>query len=253
MLKNLKLMVYALTGFLFVFGLATFVFAGQGSSEKEPNNEKKLYDLVKSLSINGILDSKDTIDWYLLGGQEGTKAKFTITHPSSCDFDFEVFSEDQSTGRALGIHSGDNLTSVIPGSCYVRVWRVKGNGSYTIKINPIKGGPPPRVGKQIENEPNNTKNLADPCNDMTINGTLDSTRDIDWFYLKGQEGLNPTFTITHATTIDIDFEIFSDGKSVGRALGTKTGDKISCKVPGKCYIKVWSANGFGNYFINIKK
>ena len=233
--------------------MSGILVAGQGSSEREPNNKKNLSDAVKGLTISGSLDSKDTEDWFILNGQEGTKAKFVITHPSNCDFDFEVFSEDQSTGRAIGTRSGDSQTSIIPGTCYVRVWRVRGNGAYTIKIQPLNGGPPPRVGKQIENEPNNSRNMADPCNDMQINGTLDTTKDVDWFYLKGQEGVNPTFTITHGTTIDIDFEVFSDSKSVGRAVGTRTGDSITCKVPGKCYVKVWSARGYGNYFIVIKK
>lgn len=102
-----------------------------------------------------------------------------------------------------------------------------------------------------EVEPNNSKDLADKVTGMTIRGSLSSTKDVDWFYLTGQEGVKPTFTIRHASGIDFDFAVYSDGELIKTCTGTASTDSETVNVPGKCYIKVYSFRGKGAYTITI--
>lgn len=102
-----------------------------------------------------------------------------------------------------------------------------------------------------EVEPNNTKSLADPVKGMTIRGKMSSKTDVDWYVLNGQEGVNPTFTINHASGVDFDFEVWSGEEKVATCSGTTSPDSETVNVPGKCYIKVYSFRGSGSYTITI--
>ena len=102
-----------------------------------------------------------------------------------------------------------------------------------------------------EVEPNDSANLADSIASFAIQGNIGHSGDVDWFVLVGQEGYNPTFTITHAANNDFDFEIYSDGAALGCGLGISSGDSVSCEVPGVCHVKVWSSSGTGSYSISI--
>ena len=252
-----------ITLLVLVFG--TVANAGQGPSEREPNNTKALADPISGYTISGKLDANDTTDWYKLNGQEGTRARFTISHSSSVDFDFQVYSGDTVVGTATGTGSSDSITCNIPGVCYVKVYRFRGSGSYTITIRPESGGGYDNgndggnsgdnggnnAGGSDERESNDTKSLADSISGLSIDGSIGNSSDVDWFVLNGQEGVNPTFTITHDASNDFDFEVYSGDTSVGTALGISSGDSVTCNVPGKCYIKVWSSHGTGWYRITI--
>lgn len=221
------------------------------SDEREPNDQKGQADLVRDMIIGGSISKVGDVDWFVLGGQEGSNPWFAIHHPDACDFDFEVFNDNASVGKAIAVKSGQRLHCKVPGKCFVKVWSAKGSGPYGIRIMPDI---PPFHGVD-EREPNDTKALADPVQDMEILGFIQHPKDEDWFFMKGQEGLSPIFTIIHDPRNDYDFEVFSNDLSVGKALGVKSGDTITCKVPGKCYVKVWSfrSQGPGWYRIQVKK
>ena len=93
--------------------------------------------------------------------------------------------------------------------------------------------------------------MADSVGGTTINGVINGSGDVDWFYLNGQEGTNPTFTIYHDDSNDFDFVIYSGDDEAGSAYGVSSGDSTTCNVPGKCYVKVWSSHGSGWYRIEI--
>lgn len=100
-----------------------------------------------------------------------------------------------------------------------------------------------------EREPNNQKNQADSITGTELRGAISHSGDVDWFVLNGQEGSNPTFMIEHAPGVDFDFEVYSNHQRVGHATGSRSGDSVTCHVPGRCYIKVYSARGSGGYRI----
>jgi len=217
------------------------------AQEVEPNGQKSLADPIADLTIRGNISGPNDIDWFVLLGQEGDQPDFTINHAGNVDFDFEVFNNDTSVGRATGSNSGDSIHCQIPGRCYVKVWSARGTGAYTINIRPTH----PRPFVSDEREPNDIKAQADLVKDLIIAGSISKLGDVDWFVLNGQEGSQPKFVIHHPAAADIDFEVFSNDVSAGKALGSKSGDSIQCKVPGKCHVKVWSAKGTGIYSIRI--
>ena len=231
------------------------------SSEREPNNTKNLADGVAGYTIYGRISTSKDVDWFVLNGQEGTNPTMTIRHASGIDIDFEVFSGDSSVGTCSGTSPTDSRTFNVPGKCYVKVWGFRGTGSYTITINP-SGGAVDNGGNDggydgggysgsDERESNNTKELADGINDLEINGAIGGSGDVDWFVLNGQEGSNPTFTIYHDSSIDVDFEVYSGDTSVGTCSGTQSGDSRTFQVPGRCFVRVWGFRGTGAYRIVI--
>lgn len=242
MRKRMKKLCLAVLCTLFLVP-ATF------AQEVEPNDSVELADSVSALTINGTIGSDEDVDWFVLVGQEGYQPTFSIIHDDANDFDFEIYSDGESVGAAVGIDSGDSLSCSVPGRCHVKVWSSTGTGAYSIQIAP-KGNS--SSGDTHEIEPNDTKNLADSVADMAIRGEIANPGDIDWFVLEGQEGTNPTFAITHDGANDFDFEVYSDDDSVGRAIGVESGDSIACEVPGRCFVKVWSCNGTGAYQISIE-
>lgn len=230
----------------------------QGSDEREPNDSKEQADLVEDFVIEGNISQSGDVDWFVLKGQEGTEAAFTIEHGDDVDFDFEVYNEEEQVGSATGSNSGDSITCQLPGRCFVKVWSARGSGAYDIRIQPHDSDNSDNSGNDTnsendEREPNGTKDQADtiPRNKFNIRGMIARPTDVDWFELMGQEGNHPTFAIEHAADVNFDFEVFNDDNSVGKAVGHNSGDSIDCTVPGKCYVKVWSARGIGNYRINF--
>lgn len=227
------------------------------SQEVEPNNDKQQADRVQGRTINGFIGYPGDVDWFVLSGQEGTNPTFTIYHAPNVDFDFEVYSDHQSVARATGTSSGDSTTCYVPGRCFVRVWSCHGTGSYQITFTGGGGGhhhipPPPPQGD--DREPNNQSSDASSVSDMTISGSINYSGDTDWYRLNGQEGSNPTFTIEHMSGIDVDFEVYSNGMSVGSATGSFSGNSITCNVPGSCSIRVWGCGGCtGGYVIRIRR
>lgn len=249
----MKRLVVLIAVFLVMFGTAALA----QSSEREPNNTKSLADGVSGMTIYGRIATSKDIDWFYLNGQEGASPTLTIRHAAGIDIDFEVFSGDQSVGTCSGTSPTDSRTFNVPGKCFIKVWGFRGTGSYTITINPsggvVDGGNDGGYtsGGSDERESNNTKELADGVADLEINGSIGGSGDIDWFYLNGQEGANPTFTIYHDAGNDFDFEVYSGDTSVGTCSGTSSGDSRSFQVPGKCYVRVWGFRGTGEYRIVI--
>ncbi len=223
--------------------------------EREPNNDRSSATMTRSLNLTGSLNEADTTDWFVLGGQEGTRPAITITHDAGANFDFEVFSDETLAGRATGTSSPDTITCDVPGRCYIRVWRVSGSGNYSIRIEPNRrqaAGPQYESGGR-EREPNNDRSSATPVGAVSITGTLDANDTDDWFVLAGQEGTRPTFAISHDQGANFDFEVFNNDALAGRATGTGPTDSITCEVPGRCTVHVWRVSGSGNYTLRINR
>lgn len=222
--------------------------ASGNTHEAEPNDTKDLADSVSDMTICGEIAHEGDVDWFALEGQEGYHPSFAITHDEANDFDFEIYSNEESVGMAVGVSSGDSIDCDVPGRCFVKVWGCNGTGAYSIAITPRED-----ESASDEVEPNDTKNLADSIDDMTISGDISHGGDVDWFVLQGQEGCNPTFTITHDDANDFDFEVYNEDDSVGSAIGIESGDGIQCEVPGRCFVRVWSSTGTGAYQITIEE
>jgi hypothetical protein len=215
-----------------------------GGAELENNDVREMANPVGARTITGTLRGDDTTDWFVLGGQEGQRPTFTITHDAGSNFDFEVYSDETRVGSATGTGSPDVITCSVPGRCHVKVWRVSGEGAYSLDVNP-------RGGTDMEREPNNDRSSATLARGIVLKGTLDGNDTEDWFELGGQEGRNPTFTITHGTGCNFDFEVFSGNDLAGRAIGTGASDSLRCFVPGRCYVRIWRVSGSGDYTLSI--
>ncbi len=89
-------------------------------------------------------------------------------------------------------------------------------------------------------------------NQLRFSGVMTGTGDTDWLTLSGQEGTNPTVCLQHAAGVDFDFAVYNDDNEV--CSNIETGTRTCCQgsVPGQCKIRVWSANGSGNYTITIQ-
>jgi len=233
--------------FLVVLMLALAISGYTFTQEREPNNQRAQADSITGLVIRGYIDNPSDVDWFVLNGQEGTNPTFIIHHDSDVDFDFEVYSDMNRMGSATGSNSGDSMTCNIPGRCYIRIWSCRGTGNYEIVIRPV--GQQPDGGGADEREPNDMQGQADRIspNQFQIRGTIAHPGDVDWFVLSGNEGSSAVFSIQHSPSDDFDFEIYSNNQVVGRAIGSQSGDSVSCRVPGTCYIKVWSSHGVGRY------
>ncbi|MCX7679216.1 MAG: serine protease [Spirochaetes bacterium] len=220
-------------------------------AEQEPNNDRTMANLVRNLIIEGSLSNDDSEDWFELNGQEGTVPTFTIRHNSNANFDFEVFNGDALACRAIGTGSSDTIQCNVPGRCFVRIWRVNGEGNYTFTIHPNR--PQQRTANTtgLEVEPNNTRETATLTSAMLLQGNLSQNDADDWFELSGQEGVMPAFIIEHGADANFDFEVFSNENLACRATAPTPTESIRCSVPGRCFIHVWRVSGEGSYVIRI--
>jgi hypothetical protein len=218
--------------------------AAQGAGEREPNDTRESADKVTELALDGQLTGEDGEDWFRLGGQESTFASFTIVHDADNDFNFEVFNDMASVAHARGSGSSDTVSCDIPGTCYVRVYRVSGSGPYTVIITP---------GGSAEKEPNNTAEDAGQVASTSIFGEIENAGDVDFYALAGQEGFNAIYTIFHGADNDFNIEVFNDGVSVGRAVGNRSGDTMTAEHPGRVSLRIWSTRGSGWYLVRINR
>ncbi len=116
-------------------GKYTIIISPGGAAEKEPNNTPEDATQSSDMAIFGELDNQSDIDYYLLGGQEGFNSTYTIYHAQNVDFDFEVFNDGRSTGKATGSIPGDALTIDNPGRVQIKIFSKRGSGWYLIKID----------------------------------------------------------------------------------------------------------------------
>jgi hypothetical protein len=219
--------------------------------EKEPNDTKNQANLIaQGLFIEGTLDAKDTADWFEIAGQEGVSPAFTITHATGNNFDLEVYSDETLTCKGISESPQESVQCKVPGRCFVKIFRIAGSGSYSVQITPLV-----RVSNDEgrEKEPNNTRETATLTKSMNLLGNIDGNADIDWFELEGQEGTLPSFTMSHSSKVDFNFEIYSDSTLACAAMGKDTPEKITCSVPGRCFVKIWSVNGDGSYVIRVDR
>ena len=107
-----------------------------------------------------------------------------------------------------------------------------------------------------EQESNNTLRTADSISGLTIDGEVGRRGDTDdWFVLEGQEGTNPTITLTYDDqACDIDLEVYSgdENNMVGSLTGTDSPDSDTFDVPSTCYLHVYAYDGHGEYTIDIE-
>ncbi|MCX6647318.1 MAG: hypothetical protein NTY09_13310 [bacterium] len=102
-----------------------------------------------------------------------------------------------------------------------------------------------------ESEPNDTAGNADSISDYDIEGHACNS-EIDWFVLEGQEGNNPTITLSYDdTSCNIDLEVYSDSSYIGGLDNPGSPDSDTFNVPGTCYLKIWAVTGAGDYTIDI--
>lgn len=226
------------------------------ADDKEPNNDKSQATLIRrSMSIRGAIANQGDVDWYRLGGQEGTNPTITLRHSEGKDFDMEVYSGDQQVGSALGTQSTDSINCNIPSTGYLKIYSHRGEGEYTIDI--AKGSrmqvSTSAASSGHDIEPNDSKEQASRTSSMEIAGVLSSAGDVDWYLLTGQEGVNPTFSLTHEPGRDFDLQVYSGDNQVGIALGVSSPDVVSCRVPGTGYLRVYSSTGYGPYRIVISR
>ncbi len=116
-------------------GKYTIIISPGGAAEKEPNNTAEDATQSSDMAIFADLDSQHDIDYYLLGGQEGFNATYSIYHPQNTNFDFEVFNDGRSIGGAFGDVSGDSITLENPGRVQLKIYSKRGNGWYLFKID----------------------------------------------------------------------------------------------------------------------
>ncbi|MCX6647605.1 MAG: hypothetical protein NTY09_14780 [bacterium] len=247
----MKLFISAIAAlFLLALLIIAPAFAGEGTDEVESNNSKGTADSITDFVIEGNMDEDDAEDWYVLNGQEGLNPTFTIYFDAEeLEVDFAVYSDDEMIDQALEWGTGDSITCEVPGTCYIKVWWWEGEGDYTITINPK----PLKCEGDDEIEPNDDVDNADYIESaLEINGYICEDDD-DWFQLGGQEGTNPTFTISFDDEeCEIDFEVYSDDEVVGSATGFGTDESVTCEVPGTCYVHVYHWDGEGEYTIDIE-
>ncbi|NQT50784.1 hypothetical protein HQ576_01970 [bacterium] len=83
------------------------------------------------------------MDWYVLGGQQGTRAYFTIVHAAGVKLSFAVYSGTTEVEHTTGSSSGDSVTCDLPAKkqCLVKVYSGYGQGAYTLMLAPLAGAP----------------------------------------------------------------------------------------------------------------
>ncbi len=221
--------------------------AGEGDDEIEPNDTQELADSIDGFVIRGHMDEDDGDDWFVLAGQEGVEARFTMLFDDEeLEIDWDIYSGDEVVAHQIDYGTDDSVTVEVPEEVYIHVWWWSGEGDYTIRIKPDSCAGPDEV------EPNDEMDLADPVEGLEIHGYI-CTDDEDWFVLDGQEGYEPTFTIYFDDEeCEIDFEVYSDDELVGGAYDWGSGESIECDVPGQCYVYVYYWEGEGEYTIEIE-
>ena len=103
---------------------------------------------------------------------------------------------------------------------------------------------------QMEVEPNDTMTTATVVVRTPLIGLVGAEGDdVDWFVVTDvPEFMTFDFWVTHnPDECNIDFEVFSDGTSIGIANGTDSPDAVTCPVEGSCYVRVFSTHGQGAY------
>lgn len=105
-----------------------------------------------------------------------------------------------------------------------------------------------------EREPNDVIARADPVPRWTlaVQGDLSSSTDVDFFCLSGQEGEDPTFVITHDRSVNFDFMVYDETNCAAAATAPNSGDSLSCHLPGRVFLRIWSRSGSGPYRIEIR-
>jgi hypothetical protein len=183
----------------------------------------------------------------VLEGQEGTNPSFTMTFDAdTLEVDWEVISDDEVVASRTDYGSPDSVTCEVPGTCYIHVWHWSGEGEYRIEINSDA------CQGDDEVEPNNDKDLADSIDGLEIDGYA-CANDEDWYVLEGQEGRNPTFTMTfNDEDLEVDWEVYSDDEVVASMTDWDSPEDVTCRIPGTCYIRVWWWEGEGDYKIEIE-
>ncbi|HPA70820.1 MAG TPA: serine protease [Spirochaetota bacterium] len=219
--------------------------------EQEPNDDRSMANLTRSMVIEGSVSAEDRDDWFELAGQEGNSPSFTLRHSEGADFEIEVFSNETPVGRTRTGAASETLRCAVPGRCFVHVWRVTGSGNYTLTVDANRPRPRPLSADGRELEPNNRREHATMTRSMVLRGIITGGDEEDWFELAGQEGTRPIFTFTHDAGANLDLEVFSDGMSVGRATGTGTTEQLTCDVPGRCFVRVTRVTGNANYTVTI--
>jgi hypothetical protein len=116
-------------------GPYTVIITPGGPAEKEPNNTPEDAGQITSNSIFGEIENAGDVDFYVLAGQEGFNATYTIYHGTDCDFNIEVFNDGTSVGQAAGNRTGDTVTAEHPGRVSLRVWSTRGTGWYLVRIS----------------------------------------------------------------------------------------------------------------------
>ncbi|MBN1532932.1 MAG: hypothetical protein JXA20_09740 [Spirochaetes bacterium] len=91
---------------------------------------------VNGLSFNGVMVGNGDTDWLQLQGQEGTNPTVCLSHGSGVDFDIAVFNDGAQVCSNVGLNSRSCCTANTPGSVRVKVWSVRGSGSYSVTIRP---------------------------------------------------------------------------------------------------------------------
>lgn len=218
--------------------------------EREPNDTKYQSDMItQGLLIDGYMSGGDAADWYEIAGQEGYNPRISISHSADNNFDFEVYSDDTLACSATGAAPQDTVQCHIPGRCFIKVMRTSGSGNYTLQISAQQRF---KSDDGREQEPNNTRVMATLTRGLNLIGTLDESDDTDWYELIGQEGYNPTFVMTHNLQSDFNFEVYSDDNLACSSTGSGIPERVSCSVPGRCFVKVWRRTGEGSYVIRIE-
>lgn len=249
--------------------------------EREPNDDPAKASPVGSLGAQGTLSSANDVDWFVLGGQQGTRAFFALVHDYSVSFKLEVFSGGRSVGTPVAAGAIDTyLCEDTRSPCTLRVSSLRGQGAYSILIAPLAGAPfvppaasgspsivaPSRPGAlpvipgqvlpgarpgQVPLVPTGSECEEREVNDSTaqatvtqckvLRGTIATPRDTDWFAVDGLGGRVWILTLTHDPKVDLDFMFYGDDRAVKQVTGPKTGSSAAAAIQGRCYIGVSSA------------
>ncbi len=226
----------------------------EGPDEIEPNDTRRNADYIDDWDIEGYACEGDE-DWYELGGQEGYYPYIEIWYDSDvCDIDVEIYSDHDLVGSLSAVEAPDGDEFDVPRDCYLRVFSFDGEGEYYIEIEPESDqheGADDCEGPD-EWEPNDDWDLADRIDGYLIEGYA-CEGDDDWFVLDGQEGTRPTISLDYDDRVcDIDLEVWSDDEIVGTLESSDAPDWDDFRVPGECYIHVYSYDGEGWYEIEIE-
>lgn len=232
----------------------------EGYDEVESNDDWDLADLITGYVIEGYACVDDD-DWFELDGQEGYYPYIELEYDDDeCDIDLEVYS---GSGRSRDLV--DSLTSLaspdgeyfdVDDTCYIHVYAFDGEGEYWIYIEPDDDYDHYYYQDDCEGpdeiEPNDDRDLADSIGSLFIEGYA-CEDDVDWYELEGQEGRRPEITLIYDDDeCDIDLEVWSDDDVVGSLTSSSSPDWDDFRVPGTCWLKVYSFSGEGWYEIEIE-